>query len=356
MTGFIRIRSMPGLHQLKHKLVSGIALLPLSLFRWRSCQRPMIPVYHVVGDHPRPHYRHVLEWTGTDAFSRDMDFLLRHYSPLDLKQLMDAIRDGRPMSNRTFHVTFDDGLRDTWINAGPVLRRKGIPATFFLNTAFIDNRAMGHRHKASLLIERLSREPAGERRGRVARILDDAGIPGRTEERRINRVRYPQAGLLDAIARILEVDFAAYLAERQPYMTGGDIEDLIRSGFTIGAHSIDHPHYAELSPDEQLRQTRESVEYLVGRFSLGYRAFAFPYTDKGASPALFDAARATGLVDISFGTYSVREDSCRWSLQRTMIDGYGLSARQRITNAYLGYALRAMVGRGKINRSDTNGR
>ncbi|MDD5677960.1 MAG: polysaccharide deacetylase family protein [Kiritimatiellae bacterium] len=347
---------MPSLRQFKHKLASGLAWLPVSLSRRLNCRRPMIAVYHVVSDHPHPHYRHILECKSAEDFAKDMDFLLRHYAPLDLKQLIDAVRNGRPMSNRTFHVTFDDGLRDTWINAGPILRQKGIPATFFLNTAFIDNRAMGYRHKTSLLIERLAREPAGELRGQIECILGGAGIPGRTEEERIFRVRYRQAGLLDNIARVLQVDFAEYLAGQQPYMTGGDIEDLIKQGFTIGAHSIDHPYYADLTPDEQLRQTRESVEYLVGRFALPYRAFAFPYADIGVSPVLFDIARKTGMLDISFGTCGVREDACRMNLQRTMMDGYGLSARQRIVNAYLGYSLRALVGRGRINRNDTHAR
>ena len=36
-------------------------------------------------------------------------------------------------------ITFDDGYRDNFDLAVPILRERGIPATFFLPTAFLDS-------------------------------------------------------------------------------------------------------------------------------------------------------------------------------------------------------------------------
>jgi hypothetical protein len=58
------------------------------------------------------------------------------------------------------------------------------------------------------------------------------------------------------------------------------IKRLISEGFTVGAYSIDHRFYAELSIEEQLRQTKESVNVVTQAFELNYRTFAFPSVTK----------------------------------------------------------------------------
>ena len=54
--------------------------------------------------------------------------------------------------------------------------------------------------------------------------------------------------------------------------------------------------------EEQLRQTRESVNALTRAFALEYRAFAFPFGDKGVSKRFFSKVRAENLVEVLFGS------------------------------------------------------
>ena len=55
----------------------------------------------------------------------------------------------------SFLLTFDDGFREIYDIIAPILLDKGIPATFFISSGFLDNRELCYQHKASLLVEKV---------------------------------------------------------------------------------------------------------------------------------------------------------------------------------------------------------
>ena len=52
----------------------------------------------------------------------------------------------------------DDGLSGCHRYIAPLLRKKGIPASFFLNNRFIDNKSLFYRYKASLLVHQVKKD------------------------------------------------------------------------------------------------------------------------------------------------------------------------------------------------------
>lgn len=56
-----------------------------------------------------------------------------------LRRVLEAARNGEPVPSRTFVVTFDDGYRNNFTRAWPVLRDLGVPATIFVSTAYLDS-------------------------------------------------------------------------------------------------------------------------------------------------------------------------------------------------------------------------
>jgi peptidoglycan/xylan/chitin deacetylase (PgdA/CDA1 family) len=102
------------------------------------------------------------------------------------------------------------------------------------------------------------------------------------------------------VAEAVGIDFQDYLATRKPYLTKGQIRGLLREGFHIGAHSIDHPPYSAIPLKEQLRQTRESVFQIRKLFEGKEATFAFPFNDDGVSGDFFNEMKDT--VALYFGT------------------------------------------------------
>ena len=66
-----------------------------------------------------------------DTFERHIDLLARRYTFVTLDEAASRIREGRPGPPAAV-ITFDDGYRDVYEQAFPVLQRKGIPSAVFV--------------------------------------------------------------------------------------------------------------------------------------------------------------------------------------------------------------------------------
>jgi peptidoglycan/xylan/chitin deacetylase (PgdA/CDA1 family) len=289
----------------------------------------ILPYYHVVSDHEIPHVRHLYRYKSVRDFKADLDFILAHYSPIDLSELLNHVQSGRRLPEKAFLLTFDDGFREMSEIVAPILTEKGVSATFFVNSAFIDNAKMCYLNKASLLVEELQRRQSVALREDVARALRAQGVQSDDVVAGILSITYRKRALVDHLAEIVGLDFDEYLSVTQPYLTAAQIRTLIRDGFTIGAHSVDHPLYASLSLDEQISQTVDSLNAVRRTFGLSYGAFAFPHSDTNVSREFFDKLSATGLLDVSFGTAGLIHDSVPAHFQRFSLEA-PLEEAQRI--------------------------
>ncbi|MBM3559124.1 MAG: chitin deacetylase [Alphaproteobacteria bacterium] len=66
------------------------------------------------------------------------------YAVLPVPDILAAIRDGRPLPDRTVGLTIDDAFSSTWEVAWPRLRRAGLPVTLFVSTEVHDRAQQGY--------------------------------------------------------------------------------------------------------------------------------------------------------------------------------------------------------------------
>lgn len=304
------------------KSAAALGGAPLSLLR-RLAGSPLVaPLYHLVADKSPPHCRHLFPIRTPQQFEAEIDFLLQRFVPVNLQQLYDHACQGRPLPARAMHLSFDDGLREVKEVIAPILQRKDVAATLFINSAFVDNAALGYRHKASLLCDKwetLSEAQRGVLAPRLADALGNEQISVDGMRAAILSVHYADAPVLDVVAQMLEVDCADYLKKQRPYLDTQEIQRLTKQGFDIGAHSVDHPRYSEIPLEAQLAQTGQSLNFIAERFAVPCRAFAFPFVSDGVEPAFFDAVYGSGTVDLLFCIGSVskadRRNVHRWPIE-----------------------------------------
>jgi len=307
-----------------------VTTVPFSLLKQMGSRSLLVVYYHLVSDEIVPHTRHLYRHKGIRQFIDDLDFLAAHYTPVALPEVLRGAncRNG-------FLMTFDDGLRETYDVIAPILVDKGIPATFFVSSAFIDNEQLCYQHQASVLAGRVHRGISRGAERDIRAILSPLGLASAGVSEGILGVDYRRRAVLDRIAEILQVDFRDYLRERRPYLTSAQIRTLIGRGFTIGAHSIDHPYYSALSLAEQLEQTLVSTKGMREKFSLPYGAFAFPHNDTGVTAEFFATIRESGLIDITFGTGGMLSGHFESHRQRVSLEKPVLPARDLIAWQYL---------------------
>ncbi len=303
-------------------------MLPVNALAAITGQRFIMPFYHIVSNQPCPHIKHLYRVKTVHEFEADLDFLLHHYLPISAADLNDVL-NGKYNGKRIFLLTFDDGLRECYDVIAPVLLRKGIPAIFFLNSDFINNRALMFRYKVSLLIEQLNNTN-----------------PQLSQQLKAQR---SDSQLIQQTAEQLQYSFDDFLKAQQPYLTTTQVQVLQKQGFTIGAHSLNHPYYEDITLQEQLNQTLGSLAALQQQFGIKEKLFAFPFTDYGVKQDFFEATITAQKIDFSFGGAGFKHDVSPRHLQRLAME-QGTTARKIIGAEYLYYLLKMPLFKNTISR------
>lgn len=308
----------------------------------------------MVNDREVAHIKHLYAHKTIKEFTDDLDYLAKNYHPISLTDLLLFIKNGTTLPRKALHLTFDDGFRELYDIVAPLLRQKGIPATIFINSAFTDNKNFCYQHQASVLTEYILKENVSVvDRKKIEALLLQNDIKSKSISSAILTIKYKQRALVGIIAGILDIDLNGYLSQNKPYLTNEQINKLINDGFTFGAHSIDHPLYAELELEEQIRQTMESINFLRKTFDLHYGVFAFPHSDIGVSKKYFQKIEQSGLIDISFGTSGIIDDCISYNFQRFSLERTLMPAEKIIALQFAKRLWRIMKCSNLIQRLDS---
>ena len=318
----------------KETLTNFVSAIPLSILEKLAYTNLIISYYHTVSNDQITHIKHLYQYKNIAQFKEDIDFIVKNYTPISLRELLDFTKSGVRLPKKALLVTFDDGLREVHEIIAPILLDKGVPATFFLNSAFIDNRVLCYQHKASIIAEQFTKLNNLSLKKKIIALLLDNGIQCSSVESGVLQIKYHNKNILDEIAEVLNIDFVDYLLKNKPYLDSSETKELIKNGFTIGAHSIDHPLYMSLPIKDQLYQSIESLKKIKEMFCLDYGAFAFPHTDYGVSKKFFIDFYNSGLVDISFGTSGMLDDNIKNNFQRFSLEKPLMPARKLIALNY----------------------
>lgn len=318
-----------------------------------SGKRLLLPLYHVVSDDNLRHIKNLYSVRNTQQFINDIDFILKYYEPIGVESLVDPVNNQKDIKRNSVLFTFDDGLREVYEVIVPILKQKGIPAVFFINSDFADNKKLFHRYEASLLIEEINhRNMSNKQINEIASIFNNK--PKNKDEicKAILDIDFSNKLLMDEIAEILNYDFDEFLKTNKPYLTSEQIKNLINQGFAIGAHSKDHPEYYNISFNEQIKQTTESIQWIKSNFKQKYKLFAFPFTDYGVSKQFFETMYSSEnpLVDLSFACAGLKDELYPKHTQRLPMEMSGESARHIITKEYLAYLGKKLIGKNLIRR------
>lgn len=208
------------------------------------------------------------------AFDAEMRVLAQHFNVVPLAQVPEILASGAGPS-RAIAITFDDGYRNNFEVAMPILQKHGLPATFFVATGFLKDGCMWNDR----IIE-------GLRRSRVKQLdLEEADL-GRVslngaESRRaimdtlLGRLkRLPPAERDDAVARIIKKCGVDY--PRDLMMTPEQVARLHQNGFSIGAHTVHHPILTRVSDAEAEREIKEGKQMLEEIIDAEVDLFAYP--------------------------------------------------------------------------------
>ena len=287
------------------KILLSKILFPIPLRPFQNYLRIklIIPCWHLISDDNSEHFYFNSSIKNLRSFIDDLDYFLRHYTPVELDDIINHLNGTKLLKKNSFMPTFDDGFREVHDIIAPALFKKGIKSIFFITTSCVDNKELLYPHKMRLLIRYLNSFTDKKKINEVNCLLLQNQVPGINIVDRLKRISYNKRRLLDRVAEILGLDFSQYLVKKQPYLTTNQIRKLLKEGFEIGSHSIDHPRFQEISLEEQIRQVKESTDWLSNTFNFNCRAFAFPFADDNVSSEFYDIISKITTIRLTMGKW-----------------------------------------------------
>ena len=240
-----------------------------------------ILMYHRVCPNPDARYT---DSVSPKMFERHLKYLSREYKIISLVDLVDDLQSNESDQDRTVAITFDDGYRDNYLHAYPILRRFRAPATFFLATGYIGEGSPFWWELVSYVIERTA-----------AKSLDLATLGSYGLQSKEDRVSASQAvinrlkGVLDhernaeikKLCALCGTEVSARLGE-ELVLSWKDVEEMDRGGMTFGAHSVSHGILTRMRLEQARNEIVESKKQLEDRLGKTATCFAYPNGEHSA--------------------------------------------------------------------------
>ncbi len=329
------------------------SLIPTSLLKKWASPSTLLPYHHLVSDQDVLHVKHLYPYKNIRQFKKDLDLLLKYYRPVGVDEINKSVSDRKPLPQNAFLLSFDDGFKEVHDIIAPILLAKGLPAIFFINPAFIDNKVLFYRCKISLIIEKLIQKKDDPS---IVKSCETVFGPIRLKNFEeligsVKKINNSNKHLLDELGEKIEISFVDYLEKQLPFLSLPQLKSLDKSGFSIGAHSIDHPYYDIISRDEQKVQTIESCNYIQNNLPAGPVLFSFPHSDVNLPQTFFDEIKnEKPHIDLFFGIQNQKSELNNRVLHRFNAERPDLPMNRQLNGLLMLMATRRILGRNFVVR------
>ncbi len=238
--------------------------------RRQLCGKLIILTYHsFCTDWPRGLFSSL----PVDRFERQIRFLRKNFKLVSLAQGLDHLQHGRVDDQPWLSITIDDGFRDNYTHAWPVLQRYAVPATIFLATDFIDT---GRPPWPTQLVEILE--------STHAQMIES---PFKAELNTLDARSKALRTLMAAWSWLVPADRFETLAAlrrhlrvgettRYPSLTWDQIHEMRLGGIRFGSHTVYHSILSDVSDDTVAMEIKESRKRLEEKLQVPCLEFAYP--------------------------------------------------------------------------------
>ena len=267
-------------HLLKTKMVGMSVCCGLDrLFRYLNRKKLLVVMYHGVTS--QSYSPPVWSQLPVEIFRRQLAFLRHHYHVVTLAEFTAALDDKGTLPERAALITFDDGIKNNFSVAYPVLQEFGIPASIFLTVDLVGTRELLWFDELYLLILE------GVRRGIPLDMLGaDANrhyLDGNLWEAYVHCVESvkrsggaTRATLLERLRREVPIERDSWL-EEFGLLNWDDVATMEQSGLvSFGVHTATHRILSELDDTELASEVLAPRTIVASRTVGEVSSFCFP--------------------------------------------------------------------------------
>jgi peptidoglycan/xylan/chitin deacetylase (PgdA/CDA1 family) len=231
------------------------------------------------------------------TFTKQIDILAKKYPIIPLSDSVNQCKSGYVKNRIQTVLTFDDGYRDSYEIIYPILKEKGLPASFFIATDYINsskpiwvdelvkilsiNTDIRRIEIADKLIHQKIMQP---RLSFIYSLVDSMKSLTSKGRQNILNLLNEQAG-----KKIIP----DYLNDR--CITWEQAKLMSANGMEIGGHGTSHSSLSRISFTEATQEIRKCKEIIENNIKISCRNFAFPFgCQKDYNQKLIDYVKDVG--------------------------------------------------------------
>jgi peptidoglycan/xylan/chitin deacetylase (PgdA/CDA1 family) len=238
----------------------------------------LVLTYHRIGDAASCAYDPGTFSASAEEFDHQVRLIKRRLHVTTLDEVLWFTQHPEGLRRVEVLFTFDDGYRDNYQLAFPILKAHGVEGTFFLVTSMIGTHRLpwwdaiayvvrnSRAEKIELSYPHRARLPLGKAARRsLVRILRMYKSPDTSDSARF----------IAELSERCQVEAPQCVPERV-FVTWDEAREMARGGMAIGSHTVTHRLLGKLTPEEQFQELSSSRSTLSENLGMTIRTVAFP--------------------------------------------------------------------------------
>jgi len=211
-------------------------------------------------------------------FERQMEYISKNYNPISFDELMECIEKKKNPPENSVIITIDDGYKDCYVNAYPILQRYKVPATLFLATDYINSNelywwdkvayAINNTNLSSFSVPELGAYPLGNPCKKLKVKREICKKLRRMSEESKNKI-------VDELAHTLKVDFEE-TKEKDLFLTWEEIKKMSENGMDFGAHTCSHAILTKVPYEQAKNEIIKSKSIIESKINKKVNFFSYP--------------------------------------------------------------------------------
>lgn len=263
-------------------LLTSIITLPVR----NSPKGLMVLTYHRIADKPNLTDPLVVS---VEVFEEQVKFLTNNYNIISAGGLVEVLKKGGTYPNNACLITFDDGWRDNYTHAFPILKRYDVPALFFLSTDYISSDRRFWHEDLRIILDNIPNSTnmdvprllQGQYSASIVGFIKNIiSASGTRRELMINdfithlknvapEKVHDLNRCLNAATKNVEVKDPSMLSWEQ-------VDEMFKSKMSFGSHTQSHSILTQIDMMEARKELQESKRVIESRLKTPIYFFSYP--------------------------------------------------------------------------------
>jgi peptidoglycan/xylan/chitin deacetylase (PgdA/CDA1 family) len=244
----------------------------LQVAKFLTRYSPRIFMYHGFSDKAKVGY------VSIEKFDRQLKILKENFNILSLIQLTELINAKHKVPKNTIVITIDDGYKNFYDFAYPLLKKYNIPATFFVTTGFINGDLWLWPDQLKWLLSNRIKSPKKLilLTKKFMFLSDEQANWQQINDFCLSVDDQNKLKVIKELAILLGIELPNTPPEQYAPCSWDELKEMQNNGIEIGGHTVTHPSLGQVTLKQaqyEIEQSRKCMDRQLGEMG---RTFCYP--------------------------------------------------------------------------------